>query len=171
MPGETLWPQARVALDGKDYQSLHYVKWVCHRTHHRETGDACTDLPGERSESSRSPTLLGRAAPGRSSHVPPETDAGRGPRHEVPLCPQLGGLRTLAPEMRAYQYHLTIWNEKASYGPLRGVEGLDAALNDRGAEGWDLVAVTQRPNGDHWYHFKREVGSGRRPRGNFYRSG
>ena len=56
-----------------------------------------------------------------------------------------------------YQYQVTIWNEKASHNTITGVEGLGALLNDRGAEGWELVAVVPRPNGDLWHHFKHPV--------------
>ena len=66
-----------------------------------------------------------------------------------------------------YKYQVTIWNERATHNSVSGVEGLALLLNDRGADGWELVNVVPRPNGDLWYHFKHVTSGRPRPRGNF----
>lgn len=62
-----------------------------------------------------------------------------------------------------WEYQVVGWAAQNSHGGRSGPAGAASMLNEKGSEGWELVAVTpaaaNSPAG-HWWVFKRQRGDG-----------
>ena len=62
-----------------------------------------------------------------------------------------------------WEYQVVGWAAQNSHGGRSGPAGAASMLNEKGTEGWELVAVTpaaaNSPAG-HWWVFKRPRGDG-----------
>ena len=61
-----------------------------------------------------------------------------------------------------WEYDVVGWGHQNSHGGRSGPAGAASMLNERGRQGWELVAVSPSPANapsGTWFVFKREAGS------------
>jgi hypothetical protein len=56
-----------------------------------------------------------------------------------------------------WEHHVYWWNQRESWNGQQGAQGIKTMLRAKGAEGWELVAVTETPSTGYSFFFKRPL--------------